>query len=92
MILSYSFSLLPKSSKCCLMTSLAAGAMAAPIFMESLIPKSTIFPVVIPVIFAIPISFPRTKAALPVTVQVADFGLWFAYSSGNLNCFSALAK
>ncbi len=55
--------------------------MAAPIFMESRLPKSTTIPGVTPLIFAMaePESFPslvRTTAPAPVTVQVAENGLW----------------
>ena len=32
------------------------------------------------------------NAPLPVTVQVADLGLWFPYARGKRNSFSALAK
>ena len=50
---------------------------------------------VIPVIMALslfPFSLLRMKAPLPVTVQVAESGLWFPYPRGNRNSFSALAK
>ena len=72
----------------------AAGAMAAPMFMESLVPMSTMRPVVIPVILASP-SFrspARATHPAPVTVQVADMGRWLPYASGKRNSFSAVAK
>ena len=53
---------------------------AAPMFMESLKSMSTIFPVVIPATRASglpPPPFPRTTAPQPVTVHVAESGLWF---------------
>ena len=70
----------------------AAGAIHAPMFRESLSPKSMIFPVVIPVILAFPPFVPNTQAPLPVTVQVADRGRWFPYPRGKRNSFSALPK
>ena len=40
----------------------------------------------------LPTALSSITPPLPVTVHVADNGRWFPYSSGNLNCFSALAK
>ena len=78
---------------------LPAGAMAAPIFWESFTPRSTIRPGVAPEICAITDSFLKaafpaatTTAPHPVTVHVAEGGLWFPYANGNRNCFSAVAK
>ena len=74
---------------------LFAGAMQAPIFIESFKPKSTIFPMVSPEIIALSVSLftlLKMNAPLPVTVHVAERGRWFPYPKGNRNSFSALAK
>ena len=78
MIRSYSCASRPKSSRLQAMVSAAAGAMQAPIFWESLRPKSTIFPTVTPAIRTGPGLPPTRKAALPVTVHWADRGRWLA--------------
>ena len=70
------------SSKLAAMTSAAAGAIHAPIFIESFTPKSITFPVVMPRIQTSPFSVPITAAPQPVTVHVEAGGRWLPYSSG----------
>ena len=51
-----------------------------------------IFPMVTPLIRTWIFCVPTKKAPLPVTVQLADKGLWLAYPRGKRNSFSALPK
>ena len=72
--------------------SKAAGAIAAPMLLASLIPISITLPVVIYVTYGPFPHFERIAEPAPVTVHWDVGGLWFPSSSGNLNCFSALQK
>ena len=66
----------------------AAGAITAPMWNASVIPKSTTLPNVAEVIFIFDFLLETKAHAAPVTVNVAVLGLGPPYSIGCLNCFS----
>ncbi len=72
------------------MVSAAAGAMAGPIWLGSLVPMSITRPTVASVIFTLPPERPTSTAPAPVAVYCDVDFRWMFSSIGYLNCRSAV--
>ena len=77
------------STKCLYRVSAAAGAMAGPIWLGSLMPMSMTLPIVASVTTMGPLPFATTSAPEPVTVYWEVDFRWMFSSIGYRNCRSA---